>query len=235
MKTSQFRKAASNERKSIRTRALLMDAAISVISSKGVEATTVSDIIAVSEVSQGTFYYHFDGKEAVVDAVAKIITTSLVDQTDHEVSHFQKGVERVALGTAVFITLGAQDRDWARLVVDALCNAGPMQDGISRGIRKDVALGVQQNDLASSVSDLMFQSSLAIVGTAVRVCIAAPKELPRVRLESSSLVLRLLGADPAAYNSLPAQVWDDYVAKTHAEPLLRLPRGLDLTEELLSR
>lgn len=58
------------EKKKAETRQLLMTAAIQVFHENGLYQTRVSDIVARAGVAQGTFYNHFQSKEAMFRAIA---------------------------------------------------------------------------------------------------------------------------------------------------------------------
>ncbi|UCF09236.1 MAG: helix-turn-helix transcriptional regulator, partial [Thermoplasmata archaeon] len=47
----------------------LMDVAEKLIIKKGFEKTTVSDIVKKAKVAQGTFYYYFESKDDVLNAI----------------------------------------------------------------------------------------------------------------------------------------------------------------------
>lgn len=54
-------------------KAELVEAARRVFREKGYAATSVTDIVREAGVSQGTFYFYFDGLESMFDAVAEAI------------------------------------------------------------------------------------------------------------------------------------------------------------------
>jgi AcrR family transcriptional regulator len=59
------------ERRKQRTRAELVVAATRVLADKGLQATKIADIAAAADVGVGTFYLHFDTKEALYDALVE--------------------------------------------------------------------------------------------------------------------------------------------------------------------
>jgi len=70
------------QRRRSRTRALLIDAARRVMSDKGVDATSLRDIASAADLALGTFYNHFDSKDAVVDAIVDDAVERLGDGLD---------------------------------------------------------------------------------------------------------------------------------------------------------
>ncbi len=55
----------------------LLEAALELFLDQGMDRTAVSHIVKKVGVAQGTFYYHFDSKDAVLDALAEHITEPL--------------------------------------------------------------------------------------------------------------------------------------------------------------
>ena len=144
VRTSRFRSEVINLGKRSRTRGLLMDAAVTVFAKRGIEATSISEVTATAGVSHGIFYYHFKSKAELLDAVGHAIAAALVNEVDHAISDVHTGVERVALATHEFIRRAAGEPEWGWLIVEALGDLGAFHDQISRGIRKDVAIGIAQ-------------------------------------------------------------------------------------------
>ncbi|CAH1852555.1 TetR/AcrR family transcriptional regulator [Convivina intestini] len=52
-----------------KTRTKLISSAVALFKEKGIEQTNIADITKASDVSVGTFYVHFKGKEAIVSAI----------------------------------------------------------------------------------------------------------------------------------------------------------------------
>src|SRR5215831_17468065 len=66
-------KAVDNrfERRKARTRDDLIAAATRVLAEKGLHGTKIADIAAAADVGVGTFYLHFDTKDALYDALVE--------------------------------------------------------------------------------------------------------------------------------------------------------------------
>jgi len=52
-----------------RTRAAILDAAAAVFDDRGYAGATLSDIIAVANVTKGAMYFHFSSKEKIAHAI----------------------------------------------------------------------------------------------------------------------------------------------------------------------
>jgi AcrR family transcriptional regulator len=92
---------ASNAKK-IDRRAEILRAAREMLAEKGYEATTISEIVARAKVAQGTFYWYFPSKSAVVTTLAM---------------EMQREIE-VAL-SAVYIESGPLSQKIDRSIVEA--------------------------------------------------------------------------------------------------------------------
>lgn len=60
----------------------LMDAAEALFLSRGVEATTISDIVAAADVAKGTFYTYFASKGEILQALAKRYTERFMAEVE---------------------------------------------------------------------------------------------------------------------------------------------------------
>lgn len=97
------------ERKRLRTRRALADAALRMFSEKGFEATTLDELVEEVEVSKSTFFRAFPAKEAAaIEAEAELWSAYVTALGDRELSGIVLTELQETLGVAV-ATLGP---DW---------------------------------------------------------------------------------------------------------------------------
>jgi AcrR family transcriptional regulator len=211
----QFRNEASSRDKAQRTKALLMDAALAVFAKRGVEGTSVNEITAHANVANGTFYYHYKDKAEFVEVLGHAVAAVFVNRVDEFMVGLTDGAERVATATQQFIHLAAADEAWGWMIVHAVTDLGEFSASISRGIRKDVALGVEQGHFQMNPTDIAFGLLLSIVGAGLKVRLENPAKSGIENL-TSEYVLRMLGLPPERARTLVART-ADRIAKSKTD------------------
>ncbi len=84
------------EKKKQRQRETIVETAVALFRQHGFDATRVEDILDRAEISLGTFYNYFPGKEAVLDEFATGVIASYVELARHELeSNDQPVAERI--------------------------------------------------------------------------------------------------------------------------------------------
>ena len=58
----------------------ILDTAFSLFLEKGYDNTSISDILSKLEIARGTLYYHFESKEAIMDAIIERSAKSIVEE-----------------------------------------------------------------------------------------------------------------------------------------------------------
>ncbi|WP_328403898.1 TetR family transcriptional regulator [Nocardia sp. NBC_00403] len=87
MTTTGDRALPLRERKRLRTRRALADAALRLFTDKGFDATTLEELVDEAEVSRSTFFRAFPAKEAVaIEAETEIWSNYLATLADRELS-----------------------------------------------------------------------------------------------------------------------------------------------------
>jgi AcrR family transcriptional regulator len=90
------------ERKKLRTRRALADAALRLFTEKGFDATTLEDVAEEAEVSKSTFFRFFPAKEAAaIEAETELWTAYLAALADHQLSGRVLSELHQTLATAV--------------------------------------------------------------------------------------------------------------------------------------
>lgn len=80
-----------NKKQSVKDR--IVSAAWELFYEKGYDMTTVDDIIRLSDTSKGSFYYYFDGKDALLNTLSTVLDDlylSLKDEMDPYMDSFEK-------------------------------------------------------------------------------------------------------------------------------------------------
>lgn len=102
MSTTDFRSRVAAEKRE-RMRGRLIEAALEVFSSKGVEATVIDDLIAQAQVSRGTFYNYFQTTHEVMAAVLQSLVNELLLLVDAAIADRPDPAERLACGVRTML------------------------------------------------------------------------------------------------------------------------------------
>jgi len=181
-------------------RAELVSAAASLFSERGVAKTTVSDIVKVAGVAQGTFYLYFDSKDEVVLAVVERIGEAMIDGAAARVEAGSSAVGKLLIlrdmlsdvgsepGAAELIELMHRPENRAlhdRFAEDLTPRFVPLVEEI---VEQGVAAGVfnVEDTRAAAWFVLAGLQSVELAGTAV-------PEMPAALAKATGFALRALG------------------------------------------
>ena len=103
------------ERKKLRTRRALADAALRLFAAKGFDATTIDELADEAEVSKSTFFRFFPAKEAAaVEAETELWTAYLIALAERQLSGAILGELHHTLASAI----AGLDPGWDRRFID---------------------------------------------------------------------------------------------------------------------
>ena len=177
-----------------RTRARLTDAALRLMSERGIRATSVSEIAATAELANGTFYLYFKDKAEVVAAVCQAVTLAMHNEMSSTRMLLNDGAARVAFGTYQFIEIAVAEPIWGRLLVSAFTEFEAIKEDVSRYMRSDVALGIKQGRFCELIDEFVIDSHLALLRTGVSARLAGAGR--DVATRAAEYQLRILGMNP---------------------------------------
>ena len=178
-----------------RTRARLAEAALRLMSERGIGATSVSEIAAAAELANGTFYLYFKDKAEIVASVCGAVTLAMHNEMNSTRMSLNDGAERIAFGTYQFIEIAATEPTWGRLLVAAFSEFEAIKTDISRYLRLDVALGIEQGRFSEPFDEFVIDSLLALLRGGVSARLAGAGQ--DVATRAAEYQLRTLGMMPA--------------------------------------
>ena len=149
------------------TRARLTEAALRLMAERGINGTSVSEIAAEAALANGTFYLYFRDKSEIVAAVCQAVTLAMHNEMSSMRLSLEDGAARVAFGTQQFIEIAAAEPNWGRLLVSAFTEFEAIRDDISRYLRMDVALGIEQGRFKEKVDEYVIDMLLAVLRAGV--------------------------------------------------------------------
>ena len=124
-----------------RTRRKLLDAAKALFARQGVENTRINEITDEADVGFGSFYNHFESKEAIVEAVLGEEVAAHGTAVELVTADLDDPAEIVAVAHRYFVNLARIDPDWGWLLIRldlkvSLESLGPFaRRDLERGIK----------------------------------------------------------------------------------------------------
>jgi AcrR family transcriptional regulator len=159
---------------------------------KGAEAATIAEITREADVGFGSFYNHFDSKEAILDAVV----AEALEERNSALERLTEGLSDPAESLAVSIrhTVAMADRDRPR--AEFVARFGLSHRGLRAGLgarsRRDLRLGIKSGRFTAP------DPATALVGIGGSVLAVLQGRLdgtlgPNADSQLAETVLRMLG------------------------------------------
>jgi AcrR family transcriptional regulator len=193
-------------RRKARTREDLLSAAVRVLAHKGFHDTKITDLAAEADVGVGTFYLHFETKDALFDALVEETVRRLKAAVDAARLAVDDPVERMRRSNAAFCRFADQNREVFRIVFghaaayhDVIQRA---QDLFAADIEANVREGIAAGVFAPVPTDIAAQ---AVVGMATRILSwwTMHESIPITTLEETMSTIVLHGMLPSEPKDQP--------------------------------
>lgn len=183
--------------KRARTRAALLDGALSVIAQKGIENTKINDITDTAGLANGTFYNHFHDKDEILREVAYGIAGEVGRQIDEEMVTIKDARTRVVTATTRFISLALEDLEWGAVLVGSVEYMPAVRKDIMQYLQADLSLGIEQGVFEIALNQFLLDQIAALVVVSIRTQMDANAD-KRITAATCENILRLCGLSPAA-------------------------------------
>jgi AcrR family transcriptional regulator len=171
---------------------------------KGIGATTIQEITDNADVGFGSFYNHFESKQAVVQAIFDETIESYGDALDHIADAVEDPAEIVAASVRYVVMRGCEDPTWGWFLMRSALSAQALRTGLGRRLMRDIRLGIEAGRFR--VGDVTY-ATLAVSGVALSVLAGALHgELGADAPENAATVaLRLLGLSARQAQAIAAR------------------------------
>ena len=96
----------------------ILDISLSLFLEKGYDNTSISDIVTSLDIARGTLYYHFESKEAIMDAIIEQSVKEIVEKVEKMV--FKKDLSVYEKIISLFSTTSMKRKSGGDLMIDYL-------------------------------------------------------------------------------------------------------------------
>jgi len=190
-----FRTQSIGSNKRARTRGMLIDSAIEVFSTKGIEDASINEITAMAGMANGTFYNHFKDKDDVAYASTEAIALEIAKQLNDRMNDLDQGVSRVVVASWSFICIALAARPWGRVLVSQYQRRPVAESSAFEYMRGDIQRAVTQRNLDVTVDWFLLEQIAALMMTALRGMLGGELRT-ELLARTCENILRLLGMTP---------------------------------------
>ena len=204
------------------TRSRLLDAALRLMSEKGMEGVAINEITEAADVGFGSFYNHFDSKDAIYAALMDDAFERFADSLDQLVEDVTDPAEVISISVRHTVRRALESPVWGRFVIRQGLSADSLTRGLGRRLLRDIQRGVDSGRFKTNDPMMTFIATGGAVLGAISAALpprqadAANNTLIRrlgfkdaeVPERTAAVILRILGlsataADSVARRTLP--------------------------------
>lgn len=191
--TSAVPAVGRGARRRLETRARLLQAAREVMGRKGIGATSIQEITETADVGFGSFYNHFDSKDAIADAVMEEAIEDFGAAADRIAERVDDPAEVLAASIRHVVLRASADEAWGWFLVRTAFTRGDgLKSGLGRRLARDVQIGIAERrfTLADPIGSTIAAAGvvLALIGSHLQGAIG--KDAAE---RAATIVLKILG------------------------------------------
>jgi AcrR family transcriptional regulator len=184
------------------THARLLAAALRLMAEKGMEGVAINEITEAADVGFGSFYNHFESKEAIYAAVVDWVFEDFADWLDRLVAGISDPAEIISISVRHTLLRAQSEPLWGQFLIREGLSMRATKRGLGQRLLRDIRQGIAARRFSD---DDAFMSFLAVAGTVLASIAAAStdshltKHLPE---RSAAMVLQTLGLDHREANDI---------------------------------
>jgi AcrR family transcriptional regulator len=177
------------------TRSKLIEAAKSLFARQGVDATRIQEITEEADVGFGSFYNHFESKEAIAEAVLVETVAAQGAEIDALTSQLEDPAEIISAAHRTFVRRARTDPDWAWLLVRLNVSHNIMLTALEPYARRDLRKAISAGRLNVPNEQIALLGAAGALLAVMRAVLDghAPKQAD---IHHAQGVLRMYGLAP---------------------------------------
>jgi len=144
------------------TRSRLLGAALELMAEKGMEGVAINEITEAADVGFGSFYNHFESKEAIYTALLEWVFDEFADAMEGVLAQVSDPAEVVAVSLRYTVMRALREPVWGHFLVREGFSARSVDHGLGRRLMRDIRKGIAAKRL--NVPDALM-SFVAVAGT----------------------------------------------------------------------
>lgn len=134
--------ATRGARRRRETRARLLNAALRLMGERGMDAVAVNEITEAADVGFGSFYNHFESKEAIHRALIDLVFEEFADALDQALADVSDPAEVIAASIRHTLYRGRRDGVWARFLLREGLSSRMLTRGLGTRLLRDIQKGI---------------------------------------------------------------------------------------------
>jgi AcrR family transcriptional regulator len=201
--------------RSERTRAALIAAGRRLFCERPVDAVAIDDIVQAAEVSKGSFYNHFDDREALVRAVTGDVRARVEHAVHRANAEVQDPAHRMARAVCVYLRYALDDPERAGVLVRIYSGHVSLSTPLNQGLVEDVSQGIAAGRFQVPTTESAVLLVMGVAQLSLIRIVQEPNPTVAVTLaqQMCALLLRGLGVPNPEGEAIAAQAADEIVRR----------------------
>ena len=165
------------------TRERLLDAAFRLMAERGMDTVAINEITEAADVGFGSFYNHFDSKDAIYREVISEAFDSFADALDELVAVIDDPAEVIAVSIRHTLLRARRDPLWAHLLLREGLSPRATSGGLAPRLLRDIEKGVARRRFKVPDPMMTFVAVaggvLAAIATELQIAASEPTAIER--------------------------------------------------------
>ncbi|AOI62109.1 TetR family transcriptional regulator [Burkholderia territorii] len=124
------------------TRARLLDAALRLMAEKGMEGVAINEITEAADVGFGSFYNHFESKEAIYATLVDSVFEEFADWLDRLTSSLTDPAEIISVSVRHTLMRARREPVWGHFLIREGFSARVLTLGLGQRLLRDIERGI---------------------------------------------------------------------------------------------